>query len=197
MSSQRYAPPHVSSPPPATPPRTPVTATQPTNLPLQMLLIGDSGSYSPAIHPTRTGNLTQDPLHRRRQVVPPPPLLRRRLDAELHHHHRYRLQDPHHRARGQAYQVADRAPASASRRREGKLIRFGGALGAQWDTAGQERFRTITTAYYRGAMGILLVYDVTDERSFTSKWRWSRSTSEARGCWWEWLGGRRSRYRGS
>lgn len=38
-----------------------------------------------------------------------------------------------------------------------------------WDTAGQERFRTITTAYYRGAMGILLVYDVTDERSFTSR----------------------------
>ena len=36
----------------------------------------------------------------------------------------------------------------------------------QWDTAGQERFRTITTAYYRGAMGILLVFDLTDEKSF-------------------------------
>jgi Ras-related protein Rab-8A len=41
-----------------------------------------------------------------------------------------------------------------------------------WDTAGQERFKTITTAYYRGAMGILLVYDVCDEKSFNNIRSW-------------------------
>jgi len=35
-----------------------------------------------------------------------------------------------------------------------------------WDTAGQERFRTITSAYYRGADGIVMVYDSTDRESF-------------------------------
>lgn len=47
-----------------------------------------------------------------------------------------------------------------------------------WDTAGQERFRTITTAYYRGAMGILLVYDVSDEQSFTNVRNWMRQIDQ-------------------
>jgi len=47
-----------------------------------------------------------------------------------------------------------------------------------WDTAGQERFRTITTAYYRGAMGILLVYDVTDEKSFLNIKNWIRNIEQ-------------------
>lgn len=42
-----------------------------------------------------------------------------------------------------------------------------------WDTAGQERYRTITTAYYRGAMGFILMYDITNEESFNSVQDWS------------------------
>lgn len=41
-----------------------------------------------------------------------------------------------------------------------------------WDTAGQERFRTITTSYYRGAHGIIMVYDVTDKNSFENMKMW-------------------------
>merc|ERR1712086_169124 len=47
-----------------------------------------------------------------------------------------------------------------------------------WDTAGQERFRTITQAYYRGAMGILLVYDVTDDKSFNNIRTWMRNIEQ-------------------
>lgn len=46
------------------------------------------------------------------------------------------------------------------------------------DTAGQERFRTITTAYYRGAMGILLVYDVSEESSFANVRNWMRQIDQ-------------------
>jgi len=41
-----------------------------------------------------------------------------------------------------------------------------------WDTAGQERFRTITSSYYRGANGIIVVYDVTDQVSFNNVKQW-------------------------
>jgi len=41
-----------------------------------------------------------------------------------------------------------------------------------WDTAGQERFRTITSSYYRGAQGIILVYDVANRESFDALPRW-------------------------
>ncbi|KAM8878664.1 RAB3D, member RAS oncogene family, a [Spinachia spinachia] len=42
-----------------------------------------------------------------------------------------------------------------------------------WDTAGQERYRTITTAYYRGAMGFLLMYDITSQESFSAVQDWA------------------------
>ncbi|XP_014260675.1 ras-related protein Rab-1A-like [Cimex lectularius] len=41
-----------------------------------------------------------------------------------------------------------------------------------WDTAGQERFRTITSSYYRGAHGIIVVYDSTDQESFNNLKQW-------------------------
>uniref|UniRef100_A0A8D8YG89 Ras-related protein Rab-8A n=1 Tax=Cacopsylla melanoneura TaxID=428564 RepID=A0A8D8YG89_9HEMI len=47
-----------------------------------------------------------------------------------------------------------------------------------WDTAGQERFRTLTTAYYRGAMGILLMYDVTNLESFQHLTYWLKNIEE-------------------
>merc|ERR1712013_845506 len=50
---------------------------------------------------------------------------------------------------------------------EGKTIKL-----QIWDTAGQERFRTITSSYYRGAHGIIVVYDVTDMDTFKNVPQW-------------------------
>ncbi|XP_063421631.1 ras-related protein Rab-18-like [Mytilus galloprovincialis] len=43
---------------------------------------------------------------------------------------------------------------------------------AIWDTAGQERFRTLTPSYYRGAQGVILVYDVSSRQSFSKLETW-------------------------
>jgi len=50
---------------------------------------------------------------------------------------------------------------------EGKTVKL-----QIWDTAGQERFRTITSSYYRGAHGIIIVYDVTDADTFANVKTW-------------------------
>ncbi|KAI9341258.1 putative GTP-binding protein ypt1 [Zopfochytrium polystomum] len=50
---------------------------------------------------------------------------------------------------------------------EGKTVKL-----QIWDTAGQERFRTITSSYYRGAHGIIVVYDVTDQETFNNVKQW-------------------------
>ncbi|KAI1791560.1 GTP-binding protein ypt1 [Ganoderma leucocontextum] len=50
---------------------------------------------------------------------------------------------------------------------EGKTVKL-----QIWDTAGQERFRTIAAAYYRGAHGIIMVYDVTDGETFSNVKGW-------------------------
>ncbi|KAL8138397.1 hypothetical protein V2J09_004398 [Rumex salicifolius] len=41
-----------------------------------------------------------------------------------------------------------------------------------WDTAGQERYRAVTSAYYRGALGAMMVYDITKRQSFDHVARW-------------------------
>lgn len=43
-----------------------------------------------------------------------------------------------------------------------------------WDTAGQERYRSITNAYYKGAKGALIVYDISKKSSFDSVERWAK-----------------------
>ena len=49
-----------------------------------------------------------------------------------------------------------------------------------WDTAGQERFRTITSTYYRGTHGVIVVYDVSSGDSFANVKRWLHEIDQVR-----------------
>lgn len=53
---------------------------------------------------------------------------------------------------------------------DGKLVSL-----QLWDTAGQERFQSVTKAYYRGAQGVILMYDITQEESFIAVKSWINS----------------------
>jgi small GTP-binding protein len=48
-----------------------------------------------------------------------------------------------------------------------------------WDTAGQERFHTITKAYYRGAHGLVIVFDITNPESFHNVSYWLQNIEES------------------
>ncbi|XP_076957058.1 ras-related protein RABA1f-like [Bidens hawaiensis] len=56
---------------------------------------------------------------------------------------------------------------------DGKIIK-----GQIWDTAGQERYRAITSAYYRGTVGALIVYDITRKVTFENVERWLRELQD-------------------
>merc|ERR1712137_1356840 len=57
---------------------------------------------------------------------------------------------------------------------DGKQVRL-----QVWDTAGQESFRSITRSYYRGAIGALLVYDITSQNSFDNLPVWLKDSLDA------------------
>jgi len=46
-----------------------------------------------------------------------------------------------------------------------------------WDTAGQERFRTLTSSFYRGAHGIIIVFDICDHSTFLNVDRWKQEVT--------------------
>jgi len=64
----------------------------------------------------------------------------------------------------------------------GRIVRlfrsFARFVSQVWDTAGQERFRTITRSYFRGSNAIMLVFDLTNPKSFKSIENWASSIAE-------------------
>ena len=47
-----------------------------------------------------------------------------------------------------------------------------------WDTAGQERYRAVTSTYYRGAIGAMVIYDITKYQTFESVFRWKEELKQ-------------------
>lgn len=84
-------------------------------------------------------------------------------------------EDPHHR--GPSSQAADRLhrPHIWHGHQANTQTHV---LCTQWDTAGQERFHTLTESYYRNSHGVVLVYDVTDRRSFDRIQHWAGQIGE-------------------
>lgn len=105
-----------------------------------------------------------------RQDQPAAALHGRQLPGKPHQYYRVRLYRPCDGSTTAWPFVDTRAPSICVFRIDFKMrtIEMGDKRAKLqiWDTAGQERFRTITQAYYRGAMGIVIVYDVTDRSSF-------------------------------
>ena len=56
---------------------------------------------------------------------------------------------------------------------DGKMVKI-----QIWDTAGQDRFRSITKNYYKGAHGIILIYDITNKKSFDNVRNWINQIKE-------------------
>jgi len=56
---------------------------------------------------------------------------------------------------------------------DGKIVKI-----QIWDTAGQDRFRSITKNYYKGAHGIILIYDITNKKSFENVRNWINQIKE-------------------
>lgn len=48
-----------------------------------------------------------------------------------------------------------------------------------WDTAGQQRFKTMTETYYKGAAGVVLVYSITDRKTFNNIESWLKQINES------------------
>lgn len=59
-----------------------------------------------------------------------------------------------------------------------KIVKLQIVTVTQWDTAGQERYKSITNAYYRGVDGVIVVFDLTDAKSFANVQSWM---TEAKG----------------